>query len=36
MSQIKEQNKTLQGQLSDVEIGILLEKEFGIMVVKMI
>ena len=36
MSQIKEQNKTLQGQLSGMEIGILLEKEFGIMVVKMI
>ena len=36
MSQIKEQNKTLPGQLSGLEIGILVEKEFGIMVVKMI
>lgn len=35
MSQRKEQNKTLQGQLSEVEIGNLLEKEFGVMIVKM-
>ena len=36
MSQRKEHNKTLQGQLSEVEIGNLLEKEFGVMIVKMI
>ena len=36
MSQIKEQDKTPEGQLSKVEIGNLLEKEFGVMIMKMI
>ena len=36
MSQMKEQGKTPEEQLSEVEIGNLLEKEFRIMTVKMI
>ena len=36
MSQIKEQDKTPEKQLSVVEIGSLPEKEFRIMIVKMI
>ena len=31
---MKEQDKTLEDQLSEVEIGNLLEKEFRIMIVK--
>ena len=36
MSQMKEQDKTPEEQLSEMEIGNLLEKEFRIMVVKVI
>ena len=36
MSQMKEQDKTPEEQLSAVEIGNLLEKEFRVMIVKMI
>ena len=36
MSQIKEQDKTPEEQLSKAKIGNLLEKEFRIMIVKMI
>ena len=36
MYQMKEQNKTPEKQLSEVEIGSLPEKEFRIMIVKMI
>ena len=36
MSQMKEQDKTLEKQPNEVEIGNLLEKEFRIMIVKMI
>ena len=36
MYQIKEQNKTPEKQLNEVEIGNLPEKEFRIMIVKMI
>ena len=36
MSQIKEQDKTPEKQLNVVEIGNLPEKEFRIMIVKMI
>ena len=36
MFQTKEQDKTLEKQLSEVEIGSLPEKEFRIMIVKMI
>ena len=36
MYQIREQDKTLEKQLNEVEIGNLLEKEFRIMIVKMI
>ena len=36
MSQMKEQDKTPEEQLSKVKIGNLLEKEFRIMIVKMI
>ena len=36
MSQIKEQDKTQEKQLNEVEIGNLPEKEFRIMIVKMI
>ena len=36
MSQMKEQDKTPEKQLKEVEIGNLPEKEFRIMVVKMI
>ena len=36
MSQMKEQDKTPEKQLSEAEIGNLLEKEFRIMLVKMI
>ena len=36
MSQRKEQDKTPEKQLSEVEIGILLEKQFRIMIMKMI
>ena len=36
MYQMKEQDKTLEKQLNEVEIGNLPEKEFRIMVVKMI
>ena len=35
-SQIKGQNKTLEKQLNEMEIGNLPEKEFRIMIVKMI
>ena len=34
--QMKEQDKTLENQLNEVEIGNLPEKEFRIMIVKMI
>ena len=34
--QMKEQDKTSEKQLNEVEIGNLLEKEFRIMIVKMI
>ena len=34
--QMKEQGKTSEKQLNEVEIGNLLEKEFRIMIVKMI
>ena len=33
---MKEQNKNAEEQLSEVEIGNLLEKEFRVMIVKMI
>ena len=36
MSQMKEQDKTPEKQLNEVEIGNIPEKEFGIMIVKMI
>ena len=36
MSQMKEQDKTLEKQLNEVEIGNLPEKEFRITIVKMI
>ena len=36
MYQIKEQHKTPEKQLNEVEIGNLSEKEFRIMIVKMI
>ena len=36
MSQIKEQGKNLQDQINEDEIGDLLEKEFRVMIVKMI
>ena len=36
MSQMKEQNETPEKQLREVEIGNLLEKEFRIIIVKMI
>ena len=36
MSQMKEQNKTQEKQLNEVEIGNLPEKEFRIMTVKII
>ena len=36
MSQMKEQDKTQEKQLNEVEIGKLPEKEFRIMIVKMI
>ena len=36
MSQVKEQDKTQEKQLKEVEIGNLPEKEFRIMIVKMI
>ena len=36
MSQIKEQDKAQEKQLNEVEIGNLPEKEFRIMIVKMI
>ena len=36
MYQMKEQNKTPEKQLNEVEIGNLPEKEFRIMIVKMI
>ena len=36
MSQVKEKDKTPEKQLSKVEIGNLPEKEFRIMIVKMI
>ena len=35
MSQMKEKDKTPEEQLSEVEIGYLLEKEFRIMIVNM-
>ena len=35
MSQMKEQNETPEKQLREVEIGNLLEKEFGILIAKM-
>ena len=36
MHQIKEQDKTSEKQLNEVEIGNIPEKEFRIMIVKMI
>ena len=36
MSQMKEQGKNLQDQINDEEIGNLPEKEFRVMIVKMI
>ena len=36
MSQMKEQEKNLQDQINEEEIGNLLEKEFRVMIVKMI
>ena len=36
MSQMKEQGKNLQDQINEEEIGNLLEKEFRVMIVKMI
>ena len=36
MFQIKEQDKTPEEQLSEVEIGNLPEKEFKVMIIKMI
>ena len=36
MSQMKEQDKTPEEKLSEVEIGNLLQKEFRVMIVKMI
>ena len=36
MLQTKEQGKNLQDQISEDEIGNLLEKEFRVMIVKMI
>ena len=36
MSQMKEQDKTQEKQLNEVEIGKLPEKEFRIMIVKII
>ena len=36
MSQMKEQGKNLQDQIKEEEIGNLLEKEFRVIIVKMI
>ena len=36
MSQMKGKDKTLEKQLNEMEIGNLLDKEFRIMIVKMI
>ena len=36
MSQMKEQDKTPEKQLNEVEIGNISEKEFRIMIVKMV
>ena len=36
MSQMREQDNTSEEQLSEVEIGNLLEKKFRVMIVKMI
>ena len=36
MSQMKEQGKNLQDQINEEEIGNLLEKEFRVIIVKMI
>ena len=36
MSQMKEQGKNLQDQITEEEIGSLPEKEFRVMIVKMI
>ena len=36
MYQVKEQDKTPEEQLTELEIGNLSEKEFGVMIVKMI
>ena len=36
MSQVKEQGKSLQDQINEDEIGNLPEKEFRVMIVKMI
>ena len=36
MFQMKEQDKTLEEELTEVEIGKLLEKEFKVMIIKMI
>ena len=36
MDQMKEKDKTLEKQVNEVEIGNLPEKEFSIMIVKMI
>ena len=36
MSQMREQGKTPEKKLNEVEIGSILEKEFRIMIVKMI
>ena len=36
MYQVKEQNKTSEKQLNEVEVGNIPEKEFRIMIVKMI
>ena len=36
MSQIKGKDKTLEKQLNEIEIGNLLDKEFRIMIVKVI
>ena len=36
MFQRKEQDKTAEEQLSDVEIGNLHRKQFGVMIIKMI
>ena len=36
MSQMKEQDKTPEEKLSEVEIGNLLQKEFRVMIIQMI